>query len=190
MRGKANLLTWLVWMLFLTVTICTAATGEVIYVDGYADGVNDGSSWSDAFTDLQDALVVAQEGDEIRLAQGIYTPTQDPLDRDATFDLKDSVSITGGYAGLVGMYPDFRHTKFFTTIFSGDIDHNDDSIDPNNKEGNSRHVVSCSEPDNAAVLEGVTITGGYAWPSSSGHQGGATGGGGLYCQRGSPQLID
>jgi len=158
-------------------------------VDDDADGANDGSSWSDAFTDLQDALAVAhQEGDEICVAQGIYTPTQDPLDRDATFDLKDGVTITGGYAGPAGMYPDFRHTKFFATILSGDIDHNDDIVDPNTNEGNSHHVVTCTGPGNTAVLEGVTITGGY---SSGGAVHGNRGkGGGLYCQGGSPQLID
>jgi len=57
--------------------------------------------WIDAFSDLQDAITMAQAGDEIRVAQGIYTPTQDPLDREATFQLKDGVTITGGYAGDV-----------------------------------------------------------------------------------------
>ncbi|GAI03901.1 unnamed protein product, partial [marine sediment metagenome] len=182
MRGKTDFLRWSVFVLFLLVALCTAATGSVIYVDDDADGVNDGSSWSDAFTDLQDALAVAQRGDEIRVAQGIYTPTQDPLNREATFDLKDGVSITGGYAGLAGMYPDFRHTKFFATILSGDIDNNDDSVDPNNKEGNSHHVVTCTGQGNAAVLEGVTITGGYSNMTGGrgGHGQDFGAGGGLY----------
>ena len=46
------------------------------------------------------ALLTALAGDEIRVAQGIYVPTQDPFDREATFDLKDGVSIIGGHAGL------------------------------------------------------------------------------------------
>jgi predicted outer membrane repeat protein len=182
-----------VFVLFFLVALCTAATGEVIYVDDDAAGANDGSSWSDAFTDLQDAIEAALEGDEIRIAKGVYTPTKNPLDRDATFDLKDGVSITGGYAGQAGMYPDFRHTKFFTTILSGDIDHNDDGIDPNTNERNSHHVVTCTGGSNAAVLEGVTITGGYS--DMTGGRGGHGyvfgAGGGLYFQYGcSPQLID
>lgn len=188
MRGKVNLLRWPVCVLFLLLALCTAATGEVIYVDDDAAGANNGSSWSEAFTDLQDALVAALEGDEIHVAEGIYTPTQNPLDREATFDLKDGVTIIGGYAGLAGMYPDFSHTKHFMTILSGDIDHNDDGIDPNSKDGNSSHVVTCTGEGNAAVLEGVTITRGY---SSYGVVHGNRGkGGGLYCQGGSPQLID
>ncbi len=193
MREKENLLIGPVFVLFLLVLLCSTATGKTIYVDGNATGANNGSSWNDAFTYLQDALVVALEGDEIHVAQGIYTPTRDPLDRDATFNLKDGVSTTGGYAGLAGMYPDFRHTRFFTTILSGDIDNNDDSTDPSTKEGNSHHVVTCSGQNNMAVLEGVTITGGYSNIKGDygGHGSVFGAGGGLYCQSAcSPQLID
>lgn len=179
-------------MLFLLAALSTAATGEVIYVDDDATGANNGSSWENAFIYLQDAIAVAQGGDEIRVAGGIYKPIKDLLDREATFDLKDGVSITGGYAGLKGMYPDFRHTKFFTTILSGDIDNNDDNVDPN-KVGNSHHVVTCTGEGNAAVLEGVTVTGGYSNMTGGrrGHGYVFGAGGGLYCQSAcSPQLID
>ncbi|MBN1806627.1 MAG: right-handed parallel beta-helix repeat-containing protein [Sedimentisphaerales bacterium] len=189
MRGKDYLLFWPVFVLCVMATVSTAKAGEIIYVDDDAVGANNGSSWENAFTDLQDAIMMAQGGDEIRVAQGIYAPTREPLDRDATFDLKDGVSITGGYAGLAGMYPDFRHTKFFTTILSGDIDNNDDITDPNSKEGNSRHVVTCIGEGNTPVLEGVTITGGYS--NETGIHGNTGAGGGLYCRNEcSPQLID
>lgn len=190
MRGKTDLLRGSVFALFLLVALCTAAAGEFIYVDDDVAGANSGASWEDAFNDLQDALAAAQEGDEIRMAQGIYTPSQDPLDREATFQLKDGVSIIGGYAGQAGMYPDFRHIKAFATILSGDIDHNDFGIDPNNKLGNSLHVVMCTGLGNTAVLEGVTITGGYAMPEVISHNYTEGEGGGLYCLAGSPELSD
>ena len=44
--------------------------GPIIYVDLNATGANDGSSWTDAFTDLQVALAVASAGNEIRVAEG------------------------------------------------------------------------------------------------------------------------
>ncbi|UCG88236.1 MAG: hypothetical protein JSW71_06735, partial [Gemmatimonadota bacterium] len=43
----------------------SAQAQTVIYVDDDAPGANDGSSWTDAFRDLQDALAIAQYGDEI-----------------------------------------------------------------------------------------------------------------------------
>ena len=40
------------------------ASPDIIYVDGDATGLNDGKSWADAFNHLQDALAVAETGDE------------------------------------------------------------------------------------------------------------------------------
>ena len=42
------------------------------------DGTNNGSSWEDAYTDLQAALDAAAENAEIRVAAGTYTPTAAP----------------------------------------------------------------------------------------------------------------
>ena len=179
---------WLLCVLFLLALFCTTAQTRIIYVDDDAIGANNGSSWIDALTYLQDAIAIARWDTEIRVAQGIYTPTQDPLDREAVFQLKDTVTIRGGYAGVMGMYPDFRHTGFYSTILSGDIDQNDDPADPNTLKGNSRHVVTCTGPGNTAVLDGVIITGGSTEGARPHHDEGM--GGGLYCLSSSPQLID
>ncbi|MEJ2705889.1 MAG: right-handed parallel beta-helix repeat-containing protein, partial [Sedimentisphaerales bacterium] len=189
MNRKANQVKWLPCTLFLLGMSSTAVWGRVIYVDDDAAGANDGSSWIDAFSDLQDAIMTSQAGDEIHVAQGVYTPTRDPLDRDATFELKDEVSILGGFAGQARMYPDFRHTKFYTTILSGDIDHNDDSADQDTIKGNSRHVVMCTGEGNGVILDGVAVTGGYSGGARPHYLGDGVGGG-LFCQGSSPQLTD
>ncbi len=44
-----------------------------VYVNLNAAGANDGSSWTDAFTDLQDAIDTTN-GRDIWLAAGVYTP--------------------------------------------------------------------------------------------------------------------
>lgn len=77
MGGCAKPKTYLLLAVF-SLMIVSSASARIVYVDTDATGENDGSSWADAFNDLQDALTVAQYGDEIRVAQGIYTPA-DPV---------------------------------------------------------------------------------------------------------------
>jgi len=139
----------------------TPALGEIIYVDADAAGANNGSSWADAYNYLQDALMVALAGDEIRVAQGTYRPDLgggcEPGDRRATFQLINGVTITGGYAGFGKPEPDARHIDIYETILSGDLDGNDGPDFANNDE-NIHKVVTGSGTDETAVLDGFTIT--------------------------------
>ncbi len=148
---------------------------EIKYVDADATGANDGTSWEDAFNYLQNALSAAGLGDEIRVAQGIYKPDEDsdnPTgtgDREATFQLKNGVAIKGGYAGYGEADPDKRDVETYESILSGDLDSNDaEAGDPSdlltepNRLENSYHVVTGSDIDETAVLEGFTVRAGNA----------------------------
>lgn len=74
----------------------TSAQNGTIYVDQSASGGDDGSSWDDAFLDLQDALSGAADGDEIWIAEGTYLPT-DGTDRTASFVPPNGVTLYGGF---------------------------------------------------------------------------------------------
>ena len=63
-----------------------------------AVGADDGSSWGDAYTDLQSALGVVAEGDEIWVAQGVYKPTTG-TSRLTSFELDKGVALYGGFLG-------------------------------------------------------------------------------------------
>jgi len=63
----------LVAAVFLLVT-GPASYGRIVYVDDDASAPGDGTSWATAYRFLQDALAVAQAGDAIRVARGLYTP--------------------------------------------------------------------------------------------------------------------
>jgi predicted outer membrane repeat protein len=169
-----------------------------IYVDADAPGpTHDGSSWADAFTDLQDALSLALDDVEIWVAQGVYTPTRqatsDPCS--ATFLLRDGVALYGGFAGIETARQERDWTQY-VTVLSGDLDGND-VIDTQGvlmttdhiSGSNSYHVVTGSGVDGSAVLDGFTITGGDADGDLVGRCGPACGGG-MYNDGGSPTLAN
>ncbi|MDX1439999.1 MAG: hypothetical protein R3284_08865, partial [Rubricoccaceae bacterium] len=78
--------------------LCGSASAQVIYVDTDATGANNGTSWGDAYTDLQDALAVASSSSEIWVAEGVYKPTN-TSDRTISFVLTDGVELYGGFDG-------------------------------------------------------------------------------------------
>jgi hypothetical protein len=53
---------------------------ETYYVDASVSPGGDGSSWMKAFNHLLDALAVAKSGDEVRVAQGLYSTKGPPPD--------------------------------------------------------------------------------------------------------------
>jgi predicted outer membrane repeat protein len=209
MFNKVNITTRLAVLVLMTL-LCsyTAVTGKVIYVDADAPvGINDGSSWENAYLCLQDALaetepnVDIEPNNEIRVANGIYKPdrrtTYGPDSRRSitssgdwleTFVI-DSVTMKGGYAGFGARNPDERDIDLCETILSGDLYGNDTDVDspddlwnePSRVE-NSFHVVTCS---GRVAIDGFTITGGNANESSN-QQNNAKGGG-LF-QRGQAQI--
>jgi predicted outer membrane repeat protein len=150
-------------MLLVILSFCTVSDANIIYVDDSASGTNDGSSWTNAYIYLQDALTAAVSNDEIRVAHGTYTPdlgtgyTQG--DRNATFQLKNGVTIKGGYVGLdISEKSDERAFNIFETILSGDLNGEDAPNVPGSSYS-SKFVVTGSYTDETAVLDGFTIIG-------------------------------
>ncbi|RPJ25142.1 MAG: CSLREA domain-containing protein, partial [Chloroflexi bacterium] len=158
--------------------ICDIGAYELVlhYVKSDATGANNGSSWTNAYTDLQSALSAASSGDEIWVAAGIYKPTTG-ADRTSSFVLKNGVPVFGGFAGTE-TFAAQRDSETHVTILSGDIGITGDNSD------NSYHVVIGSNTDHSAILEGFTITGGNANVSPD------INGGGMYNYRGSPTIVN
>jgi hypothetical protein len=189
----------------LLFALISVAKGKIIYVDDDANGLNDGTSWQNAYNYLQDALADANSSQklvEIRVAQGVYKPDQGggqtPGDRTATFQLINNVTLKGGYAGFGQPDPNIRDIEAYKTILSGDLNGNDIVVtdpcdmpsEPTRAE-NSYCVVTGSGTDATAVLDGFTITAGLNdryFCFEPGQCMPISYGAGMYNQNGSPTL--
>jgi YD repeat-containing protein len=148
------------WLCIGLTTCCIAlrAHGAVLYVRAGAAGANDGTSWANAYTNLQSALVSAAFGNEVWVAEGVYAPGNA---REDVFVLAANVAVFGGFAGTE-TEREQRDWVNRTTILSGDIGVPGDTSD------NSYRVIVGADD---AVLDGFTITGGESgtnWPFVSG----------------------
>ena len=86
---------------------CTIAAGGTIYVK--EGGAGDGTSWANAYGDLQDGLDDAGSGDDVWVAAGTYYPTTEvgeTGERYKTFQMKTDVAIYGGFPS--GGNPNFN----------------------------------------------------------------------------------
>jgi hypothetical protein len=155
-----------------------SASAAIVFVDVQARGANDGSSWADAYHDLQVALKAAGNPAEIWVAQGMYRATPGS-DRTASFVLKTGVAIYGGFIGDETAR-DQRDPEANATILSGDTGFAYATVD------NAYHVVRAGNVGQSAVLDGFTISGGNA----DGDAPAELRGGGMHIAGGSPTLAN
>ncbi|MBI5060055.1 hypothetical protein HZB60_09795 [candidate division KSB1 bacterium] len=148
-----------VFIFLLLSAVARNGSAAILYVDDSAVGADDGTSWTNALTDLRIALAAAVAGDEVRVAQGSYFSSPPGGARDSTFALKNGVALRGGYQGT-GVNPDARDWQLYPTVLSGDISR-DDSSNWYYHSDNSYHVVSAIGNDSTAILEGFVVRDGY-----------------------------
>ena len=120
---------------------------NIIYVDIAATGDENGTDWTNAYTDLADAIRRASNSNcitnpQIYVAQGTYDPENTP---DKSFVLPDNCSVYGGFRS--GDTFSQRKPKKYVTILTGDFD-DDDFPDADT-------VVTMGDE---SLLDGFTVT--------------------------------
>ena len=170
----------------LSVEACAAAQAVDVYVK--QGGSGEGTSWTDAFGKVQDAIDYAysQGGGNVLVAAGTYTPTKTTGENGvlySAFQIPSGVRVYGGFAGnetgTAASMIAGRGTGN-ETIFTGNLNGTAASYTWTASKnrfatiyyGSSYHVVvftrevgktpTATALDAEAVLDGVTITGGYA----------------------------
>lgn len=134
-----------------------AQTTQVIYVNKGTGNAGNGSSWTNAYADLQQALSAAGSitGDkEIWVASGDYKPTSG-ADRTLSFQIPANTRLYGGFAGTETVLTarDWRTNR---TVLSGDV--GTQFVDTDN----SYHVVTITTGATTVTLDGFVITKGNA----------------------------
>jgi uncharacterized repeat protein (TIGR01451 family) len=150
---------------------CGGVAQAACLVKADASGGNDGSSWANAYTNLQSALGDAACG-EIWVARGTYVPG---AVRASSFAIAPGRIVYGGFAGSETA-PTQADPVANETILSGDIGIPGDAAD------NTYHVVRLDGTTAAGTITATTVLDGFTI-----RDGNANGGfpdqlgGGLYC---------
>ena len=128
-----------------------------IFVNASATGSGNGSSWVNAYPNLQNAINAATSGQEIWVQTGIYYPSMDrngaiPANpRNAIFVLKEGVKLYGGFAGAETILSE-RNPDANITVLSGDIGVGNDDTD------NIYTLLLCVDLTSSSRIDGFTVT--------------------------------
>ncbi|PQJ79695.1 T9SS type A sorting domain-containing protein [Polaribacter porphyrae] len=140
---------------------CGDFTADIVYVNAAATGTNTGTSWANAFTDLQAALTTVKDCatlTTIYVAEGTYYPTSG-TDRTIYFDITFNVNIYGGFSPTNGAIDlASRNATTYKTSLSGNIGNTSIATD------NSLSILQMSPSVSVSIdviLDGLTITEGY-----------------------------
>jgi len=147
-------------LITLVVLSCAVASPQAqTFVKQDATGNADGTSWEDAFTDLQVALEHSMAGDELWISSGTYTPNG-PTPDSSHFVVDKAIGIFGGFSGIESALEE-RDWEANPTILSGDINGDDTEGDFDmHREDNAQHIVMIQALGGMPLMDGLILTGG------------------------------
>lgn len=130
----------------------TFSASDIVYVTVDGSGNKSGDSWANSKT-LSAALAVAEDGQVIRMAGGVYTPdtilegSADQAEQRKTFLVKKNITIQGSYKAGTSVVD----TLMTPTVISGAL----------SNDKNAYHAMVVASPSEGKVtLKGLTFTDG------------------------------
>lgn len=177
----------------LTLTLCQIGFSQTYFVDQNATGNGSGDSWANAFTSLESALALQENGftGEIRVAGGqTFKPSASRLCTGGCISPRDYYFLIHEDIQLKGSYNVTTNTQDYSnpTILSGDVGVPDNSAD------NTLRVVVTTNLTNTAIIDGFVINQGnanganYTTVNNVGIENYV--GGGMYNQNSSPIVVN
>ncbi len=171
-------------LLSLFALLFSGLEAKVIYINAYATGTSDGTSWETAYTSSAGVYGESKSGDTIVFAAGLYPVSSGS--RYGSMKIKNGVKIFGGFAGNEMINAStIANRNFYShqTILSGDV--NGDDYTTGTLNDNVYHVVefdaSNSDITSDTRLDGFIIIGGNA---GNGGDGTPISGGGIFLEAG------
>ena len=157
----------IIGLLLSAVLVAPASGQRVIYVAQNATGANDGTSWGDAYRDLQPALDDVRAGGdadaEIWIAAGTYKPDRGTGDQGSAFELFGTIALYGGFAGGEERREE-RDPDANLTILSGDLNGDDDLSAPTLSDCCRPDLpATCSDAQCRAAVLAVSSSCGVRW---------------------------
>lgn len=146
--------------ILLFIIISANFSASTIYVNSSASGSNNGLSWTNAYTNLQEALSNAIYGDEIWVASGTYKATT-TNDRTISFVMKNGVNLYGGFSGNETSITQ-RNISANPTTLSGDIGALGDNSD------NTYTLVKLTSITSGLTFDGFRLISGRASSGTGG----------------------
>ncbi len=155
---SAPSLTWMAALGLIGLLASPAAGGAVCYVDSRATGANNGTSWADAYTDLQ--AVLRYKPTSVPTEYWIAAGTYRFVAAEAWVD--KNVALYGGFAGGETLREQAL-PEVNVTVVTGDL-LGDDQLGGVNQSDNVGPLLRVT----GGSIDGLTFTGGVAGPAPFG----------------------
>lgn len=139
-------------VIILSLVFCSSLHAKRIFVDNTAiSGLNNGSTWVNAYLSLDTAFAKSQIGDTIWVAAGRYYPSQNSS---LAFSLPKGTSVFGGFSKTEA-YESERKLDMYKTYLDGDVGVKGKQSD------NSNRLLNVIDADILSVLDGFNLVGAY-----------------------------